>query len=75
VLDQQNIDADKLPDDGTLMSRHVGDDTCYEVCFVICFTVFAFAQFVRFFLRIEYKNIHDMNKISFDSLSPLPIFL
>ena len=65
MLDQQNFDADKLPDNDTLMSRHVGDGTCYEVCCVICFTVFAFVHFVGF-LRIEYKNMHDMNIITSD---------
>ena len=54
MLDQQNFDADKLPDGGTLVSRHLVDGTCYEVCFVICFTVlvFAFVHFVGvFFLK------------------------
>jgi hypothetical protein len=49
VLDQQNFDAGKLPADGTLVSRHAEDGTCYKVCFVICFTVFAFVHIVGFF--------------------------
>jgi hypothetical protein len=39
MLVLQNVVADKLPDDGTLIPRLVGGDTGYEVCSVICFTV------------------------------------
>jgi hypothetical protein len=41
--------AEKLPDDGTLVPKHVvGFVTRYEVCFVICFVVFKPAYFVGF---------------------------
>jgi hypothetical protein len=40
MLVLQNFDADKLPDDGSLVPRHVGSGAGYEVCFVIYFTVF-----------------------------------
>jgi len=35
----QNFVADKLPDDGNLLPKHVGAGARYEVCFVICLTL------------------------------------
>ena len=40
LLDLQTFVSDKLPDNGTLVPKHVGGGTCCEVCFVICCTVF-----------------------------------
>jgi hypothetical protein len=40
VLDLQTVAADELPDDDTLVSKHVAVDTCYEVSLVICFIAF-----------------------------------
>jgi len=50
------IFAENLPDDGTLIPKHVAVGTWYEVCFVICFIVFWLVHFVWFFNR-EYKKI------------------
>ena len=38
LLHLQTFVAGKHPHDGTLVSKHVGVGTWYEVCFVICFT-------------------------------------
>jgi len=32
--------VDKLPDDGTLVPKHIAVGMKYEVCFVICFILF-----------------------------------
>jgi len=32
--------VNKMPEDGTLLPEHVGVGTSYEVCFIICFSVF-----------------------------------
>ena len=37
LLDFQAHVAEKLPDDGTLLSKHVGAGTWYEVCFLVLF--------------------------------------
>jgi hypothetical protein len=34
VLDVRTFAAEKLPDDGTLVPKHVGVGTWYEVCFL-----------------------------------------
>ena len=47
-LDLRNFIVDKLPDDGTLVPKHVGADTGYEVCFMVCFIVFYSVQFFWF---------------------------
>ena len=39
MLDLLPFVVDKLPDDGTLVPKHVGVGTCYEVCFVTYFVV------------------------------------
>jgi hypothetical protein len=45
----QNFIAEKLPNDGTLVPKHVvGFGARYEVYFVICFVVFKPANFVGF---------------------------
>jgi hypothetical protein len=36
VLDLRKLVVDELPDDGTLVPKHVGVDISYEVCFVVC---------------------------------------
>ena len=43
----------KIPDDGTLVPKHVGVDTWYEVCFGVRFITF---QWVQFFLFIQIWN-------------------
>ena len=48
VLELRTSVADKLPDDGTLLPKHVGVDTWYLVCFVIRFIVFLLVHFVGF---------------------------
>ena len=40
VLDLRSFVIDKFPDNGTLVPKHVGVATWYEVCFVIFCTVF-----------------------------------
>jgi hypothetical protein len=40
MLDLRTFVAEKFPDDGILMSKHVGVGTWYEVCFVIHFIAF-----------------------------------
>jgi hypothetical protein len=39
LLDLQNFVTEKLPDDGTLVPKHAGVNTWYEVCFEIYFIV------------------------------------
>jgi hypothetical protein len=47
-LDLRKFVVDKLPDDNTLVPKHVGVDTGYEVRFMVCFVVFQLVQFFRF---------------------------
>jgi hypothetical protein len=37
LFDPRTFVVEKLPDDGTLVPKHVGAGTLYEVCFVIYF--------------------------------------
>jgi len=40
--------AEKLPDDGTLVPKHVTVGTCYDLCFVIyCHLISAFCWFLK----------------------------
>jgi hypothetical protein len=45
VSDVRTFAVDKLTEDGTLVSKYVGVGTWYEMCFVICFTVFWLLHF------------------------------
>jgi hypothetical protein len=38
-MDLRKFEAQKFPDDGTLVPKHVEDGTWYEMCFVIYFNV------------------------------------
>jgi hypothetical protein len=40
LLDLWTFVVEKLPDDGTLVPKHVGVGTWYEVRFVMCFILF-----------------------------------
>jgi len=40
LLDLRRFVPENLPDNDTLVPKHVGAGTWYEVCFVICCTVF-----------------------------------
>ena len=49
--------AEKLPDDGTVFPKHLRVGTWYEVCPVICFTVFKFVRFLVF-KNMECKKMY-----------------
>jgi len=36
----------KLPEDGTLVQKHVAAGTQYEACFMFCFVLVSFVHFV-----------------------------
>ena len=48
AMDQRTFVGDKLPDDCTLVPKHVAVGTLNEVYFVMCFIVFYLVHFVGF---------------------------
>jgi len=48
LLNLQTFIAEKLPEDGTLVPKHVGAGTLYEVCFVIYFISMQLVHYVGF---------------------------
>lgn len=48
AMDHRKFEADKLPDNCTLVPKHIAVSTLYEVYFVMCFIVFYLVHFIGF---------------------------
>jgi len=44
----KNFVTENLPEDGTLVPKYVGIDTCYELCFMIYYFIFYLVCIVGF---------------------------
>jgi hypothetical protein len=51
VIDQSTFVVDVLPNDGTLVSKHVAIGTWYKVCFVI------YLMYFNYCILFVFKNV------------------
>jgi hypothetical protein len=56
-LDLRTFVAEKLPDNGTLVPKHVGVVTWYEVCFVMFLGAFVNLRIISYVMSIR-PSVH-----------------